>query len=72
MLTNPGKTRSLAQRATSHVTRQGLLEAGLFIVPMAAIIGFAIYDAAADDVVQVRQILNDPSAVHIPQIAPRS
>lgn len=68
-LANPRATRTALARAASHLTWRGLLAAGSFLVPLAAIGAFSIYDAAQQDIVEVRQILDDPAAVHIPQTA---
>lgn len=56
---------SWLRRAAGRVSRRGLLGAGLFVVPLAAIIGFSIHDAAGEDVVRVQQILEDPQSVHV-------
>ncbi|MCW1959151.1 MAG: hypothetical protein KIH64_011525 [Mycobacterium sp.] len=66
MLVFPHRTAAMLRRATSRVTRRGVLVTGALLIPLAAIIGFAVYDAAAEDVVEVRHILEDPQAVHIP------
>lgn len=63
---NPGKVRALLRRARANVTGPVLLGAGLFVVMLTAIFGFAVYDAASEDVVHVQQILEDPASVHNP------
>jgi hypothetical protein len=37
----------------------------MFLLPLGILIGLSIYDAAQNDVVRVRQILADPTAVHV-------
>ncbi len=70
VLVYPSAAMSLARRAAGHVTRRGVLGAGLFLLPLAAIAGFAIHDAAGEDIVHVQQILDDPDSVHVVPAAP--
>jgi hypothetical protein len=56
---------SRLKRAVGLLTWRGLRSGALFTIPLAAIVGFAIYDAAGEDIVHVRQILDDPQAVHV-------
>lgn len=58
--------RRAAHTARSTITRRRLRLAGLFAVPLAMIIGVAVWEAAAVNIIQVRQILSDPAAVHRP------
>jgi hypothetical protein len=57
---------SWLRRGAGRVTPRGLLTAAAIVVPLAAIIGFAIHDAAGQDIVQVQRILDDPQSVHLP------
>lgn len=66
VLVFPQRALSALRRAAGRVTGRGLLVAALFMIPLAAIIGVSIHDAAQADVVRVQQILEDPDAVHIP------
>jgi len=66
VLVFPGRAASTLRHLTRHVTARGLLVTGALMVPLAAIIGFAVYDAAAVDIVEVRNILDDPQSVHAP------
>lgn len=66
VLVFPRRAASTLRHLTRHVTGRGLVVTGALMVPLAAIIGFAVYDAAASDIVQVRQILEDPQSVHAP------
>jgi hypothetical protein len=65
VLANPGTTVAAVRRALHAVTWRRVGGAALLAIPLAAIITFAIRDAAAEDITQVRHILNDPAAVHI-------
>lgn len=62
----PGRTASILRRATRNVTVRGTLVTAALMIPLTAIMGFAVYDAATQDVVQVRHILEDPQSVHAP------
>lgn len=61
----PGRVAARLRYATGHLTRLGLTVTAALVIPLGAIIGFSIYDAATADIIQVRQILDDPESVHI-------
>jgi hypothetical protein len=48
-----------------EVTWPRVRVAALLAVPFAAIVAVAASEAAAEDITKVRQILDDPAAVHI-------
>jgi hypothetical protein len=55
-----------ALRSTANlVTWRGVRAAALVGVPLTVIIAVAVADAATVDVIDVRQILDDPNAIHI-------
>lgn len=64
-LTNVGKTAAIVRRAVRAVTWRRVFGAALLTVPLAVIITFAIRDAAVEDIIEVREILSDPAAVHV-------
>jgi hypothetical protein len=55
----------LVRRSIARVPRTAVRTAGLTAVPLAVIVAVAVGDAAAQNVIKVRQILEDPAAVHI-------
>jgi len=65
-LVNPHKAASLLRLGVAGVTWRRVAGAGLLAVPLAGIIAVAVLSAASEDITQVRQILDDPAAVHIP------
>ncbi len=64
-LANPYRAASLLRRGVAGVTWRRVGGAGLLIVPLGALIALAVLDAASEDITQVHQILDDPTAVHI-------
>lgn len=70
VLANPRKTISKARQVAAKVTWRRLATVALVAVPVAVIMALAILDAAREDITQVHQILNDPTAVHISPNAP--
>ncbi|MFN8033363.1 MAG: hypothetical protein U0Q47_08705 [Mycobacterium sp.] len=54
-----------ARKVAGMVTWPRVRVAALLGVPLAAIIAVAVSEAAAEDITQVRRILDDPAAVHI-------
>ena len=71
VLAHPYQAGALLRRGAALLTWRRVAFAGLFGTPLAVIIAFAIHDAASQDVVQVRRILDDPAAVHVPANPPR-
>lgn len=65
MLADPPASLRLLRRAAGAVSGHRLRTAVLVIVPLAVVTAAAIADAATVDVVEVRQILDDPAAVHV-------
>lgn len=65
MVADPGRTAAALGRVAHAVTWRRVGGAVLFAVPLAALVAFSIWDAAVQDVIEVRHILNDPAAVHI-------
>ena len=69
VLSSPRRAASVVRRAarkvTAEVTWPRVRVAALLAVPFAAIVAVAVIEAAAEDIIQVRQILDDPAAVHI-------
>lgn len=70
MIANPRGTASLVRRAAAEVTwrRAGIV--ALIVTPLAVIVAASMLDAATQNIVEVRQILNDPQAVHITPTGP--
>ncbi len=66
VLTNLGATVSLVRRTLGRVPRRALRTGVLLAVPLALIVAASMRDAATEDIIKVRQILNDPAAVHVP------
>jgi hypothetical protein len=62
---NPVKVAALLRSAAAALTRRRIGGALLIAVPLAVIVGFAILDAAREDVIRVDQILEDPTAIHV-------
>lgn len=58
-------TAAIARRAVGALSWRGIRTALFVMVPLAAITGAAINDSAAEDIIKVRQILDDPAAVHV-------
>jgi len=69
VLSNPNRAASVVRRAASkaarEVTRPRIRTAGWIAVPLAVIVAVAVLEAARVNIVQVRQILDDPTAVQI-------
>ena len=69
VLSGPRRAASVVRRTVrkvaGNVTWPRVRVAALLAVPLAAIIAVAVIEAASEDIVQVRQILDDPAAVHI-------
>ncbi len=64
-LANPDKAVGLVRRATAGLTWRRAAGAGLLASALAAIIALAVLDAATEDIDHVRQILEDPAAIHV-------
>jgi hypothetical protein len=60
----PRAAVGLLRKMGGRMTRRGVLATVALMVPLALIIGFAVRDAAAQDIVRVHQILADPESVH--------
>lgn len=65
VLANPYRAVSLLRRRAASLTWRRVAGAGLVVVPLAVVITLSILDAASQDITEVRQILDDPKAVHI-------
>ena len=69
VLSGPRRAASVVRRAArkvaGEVTWPRVRVAALLAVPFAAIVAVAASEAAAEDITKVRQILDDPAAVHI-------
>lgn len=65
VLVYPRRAVATVRYATRYVTARGVLITAVLLIPLTAIIGFAVYDAAGQDIVGVQHILDDPDAVHI-------
>lgn len=65
VLGNPSGFARLVRRAADAVPRGAVRAAVLIAVPLAIIVAGAVLDAAGEDIVQVRHILNDPAAIHL-------
>lgn len=63
---NPRGAGSLIRRAAAAVTWRRVGVAVSILVPLAVLMGLSIRDAATEDIIEVRKILDDPTAVHIP------
>ena len=59
------------RRVIARIPRRAARNAVLIAVPLAIVVAAAFWVAATEDVVKVREILNDPSAVHIAPQGPR-
>jgi hypothetical protein len=67
---HPSHVAAWVRRIAARVTLRGVAGAAMFLVPLGILIGVSIYDAAQQDVVRVRQILADPTAVHVTPTRP--
>jgi len=65
VLANPGASADRLRSGAAALTWRRVFKAALLSVPLAAIIGFSVLDAAQEDIVRVEQILDDPTAVHV-------
>jgi hypothetical protein len=65
VLTNFRAIAGPVRGMVARVPRTAVRTAGLAAVPLALIIAVAVGDAAAENVVKVRQILEDPAAIHV-------
>ncbi len=65
VLVNPDRAASLLRRGAARVTRRRVVGAASLAIPLAVIIALSVLDAASEDIVRVRQILDDPTAVHV-------
>ena len=66
----PFRVAALVRRIAARVTRRGVAGTVMFLIPLGILIGVSIHDAAQSDIVRVRQILADPTAVHVTPIRP--
>ncbi len=69
-LANPYRTINMLRRVAAKITWRRVVTVAIVAVPFAVIMALAILDAAGEDIIRVRQILNDPTAVHISPNAP--
>lgn len=65
VLGNPSTVVRLVRRAADAVPRRAVRAAAWMVVPLAVIVFGAVLSAAGEDIVKVRQILDDPAAVHL-------
>ncbi len=70
VLCAPHRTAAVVRRAAATVTPRRVRFWGLLALPLALIVAVSVYDAARSDIIGVRQILDDPKAVHISPNAP--
>ncbi len=68
---NPDRVAAVLRRVVAMVTWRRVRTAVVLGVPLAVIVGFAVLDAAREDIVRVDQILDDPTAVHVDSNEPR-
>ena len=66
VLTNGGAITSSLRRAAQRFQRRTLQRASLIALPLAVVLSIATEDAIKDDRVMVREILDDPAAIHVP------
>lgn len=69
-LTNFSATLAMVRRC--RVSRNSLRFVGILAVPLGIIVAASVRDAATDDIIRVRQILDDPAAVHVVTNRPSS
>ncbi len=65
VLTHYRAVVAAAHRGLARVPPAAWQAAGLTALPLVVILGVAARDAATDDIINVRQILEDPAAVHV-------
>ena len=65
VVANPLRAASMLRRGSATVTWRRVAGAALLAIPLAALTAVAVLDTAREDITQVRQILDDPTAVHI-------
>lgn len=65
VVANPARSVDLLRSGVTALTWRRVGNAALLAVPLAAVMGVAVLDAARQDVVRVQQILDDPTAVHV-------
>lgn len=66
VLTNLGAVTGRIRRMAGALSWRAVGTAALIGVPLAIVVAFAVRVAAAEDIVEVNRILNDPAAVHVP------
>ncbi len=64
-LINPGRTWALLRAGWSRMPWRQVGPATLLAVPVAGVLGVAVFSAADRDSFRVRDILDDPSAIHV-------
>ncbi|MGY4708626.1 hypothetical protein ACXDF8_03520 [Mycolicibacterium sp. CBM1] len=65
MMANPITTARRVRRGAEWLTWQGFRTVAPLVIALAIIIGAAAYDAARINIIGVREVLNDPSAIQI-------
>ncbi|BBZ79185.1 hypothetical protein MANY_45220 [Mycolicibacterium anyangense] len=65
VLINPGRTLAFVRAGWSRMPWRQVGPAALLAVPIAGVLGVAVFSAADRDSFQVRDILDDPSAIHV-------
>lgn len=65
VLINPGRTLALLRTGWDRVSWRQVGNGSLLAVPIAGVLGVAVFSAADRDSFQVRDILEDPSAIHV-------
>lgn len=70
VLSNPRRAASAVRRAAGavggNVTARRVRITATFAAPLAVIVAVSVSEAAAINIVEVRRILDDPAAIHIP------
>ena len=66
VLTNGGIIMSSIRAAAQRLRWRTVGRTILITVPLAVVLGIAVEDAIRDDRVMVREILDDPAAIHVP------
>ena len=71
LMVNFSATASVVRRVAAAVPRRAVRNGVLIAVPFLVVVAAAVGAAATQDIVKVREILNDPSAIHDSKVAER-
>ena len=68
VLVNGGAITSIIERSAQKLQWRTVWQGILISLPLSVIVAIAVQDAVQDDRVMVREILDDPAAIHVPAV----